>query len=323
MKKHLTPRNLTVTALALAPAYAAACDCGAPHTPSFAGHAQEPFFASVRTEYSAGDTVYAGSDRVSNGHGEYLRSRRIAMLAGYAFGNGLSLYVAPSHVKRDYRAVHEGEVETGSVTGYADLPFGLSYATCLLHGEKAQLHGTFSAAVTAPTGDTAPLKEAVEEFEESAAHAGHEHGAVHAHDLAPGTGAWGGMLAGTLAFEHGDFLAEAGAHYTWRPEGDYGYDFADIFGWNLAAGAFVYDGQQNSVAVLLTVSGDHAGDDRIRGRIAERTNHDLVYAGPAVRLLSVSGARLDAGVELPVYARTGAAHTVSSWRAQAGVSFTF
>lgn len=302
---------------------ASACECGVPHTINLPAETSPAgkVFASFRQEFIDANSAYQGESRIGNAAGEYIFTARSSALVGVGVTHEISLFIAPQYIARQYRSLHDGDIESGKVAGFGDMPFGVNYYDCIVHGEKTHLHLGLSAAATAPIGSTEKLREEVDHLSH-----GHSHGAsgaVHGHDLALGTGSWGAVFTGRLVLEHGEWIGEANAHYALRTEGDYGYEYADSLGWGLLGGARVYRGPLGNLSVLATVTGTHAGKDRIDGTVYENTGHDLIYAGPAVRFESVSGATLEARVELPVYARTGDAHLIASWRAQFGVSFGF
>ena len=304
---------------------ASACECGVPHAINLPGETAPAgtITASVRQEYLAANSRYDGVHRQENPAGEFIATSRTSLLVSVGVTHEFSIFVAPQFLSRQYRALHDGDIESGRTSGFGDMPFGVNYYDCLIHGEKAHLHLGLSAAASAPFGSTSKLREEVDHLTH---HHGHSHGptgAVHGHDLALGTGSWGGIFGGRLVFEYEDWILEANAHYVLRTKGDYGYKYADSIGWGLLGGARVARTEYGVASLLISVTGAHSGDDEIEGTVYEKAGHDLIYAGPAVRFESAYGVTVDARVELPVYVRTGDSHMIASWRGQIGVTVAF
>ncbi len=327
--KSSSPLLVTFSMLAYAARALACSSCigGGPMSPDLGpAHSHgEKFGVSLRHDYFAGDTLYSGAHRASNPNGEYLRQNNTSLGVSYDVNDAWSLFFGVRHSAKSYRREEEvGGLDTlvsRTESGITDPVLGAQYSGVIVQNETRYLAYSIFGGVTLPLGNTDLIGEEVNEL----AAGGHHHGAVHDHDLAMGSGEFGATVTATLDYAEGRFLARASANYTWRPEGDYGYDFADPYGWDLAAGMQLKPGGHaaTGVALLVGLTGEHAGNDRIDGRVEELTANHTVYAGPRLRVEYDSMWQANLQVELPVYAYAAEAGLASSWRARAGVSYRF
>lgn len=327
----MTKTRILGTSTLLFAARALACSScigGGPLSPDFGpAHSHgEKFGLSLRHDYFAGDTLYSGAHRVSNTEGEYLRQNNTTLGLAYDIDDAWSLFFGVRHSAKSYRREEDvGGVDTmvsRTESGFTDPVLGAQYTGVLVQNETRYLALTLFGGVTLPVGNTELIGEEVEELTSGG---GHHHGAVHDHDLAMGSGEYGATFMATLDYVEGRFLARASANYTWRPRGDYGYDFADNYGWDLAAGMQLKPGGHavTGVALLAGITGEHAGNDRIDGTVYEHTENHTVYAGPRLRIEHDSMWQANLQLELPVYGYAAEAGLVSSWRARAGVTYRF
>ncbi len=325
MKKQLLPAA-ALLAYGLADA-CTMCVTGGPMTPDAPGaHSHgEKLGLGLRHDYFAGDTLYAGSSRGANPEGEHLRQNNTSVSLSYDLSESWSLFAGIRHSAKSYRRTEEingvDTVVSATESGITDPVLGVQWSPAVFSDEHRYAGFSLFAGVTLPLGDTDRIGEEVAELKAG----GHAHGAVHDHDLAMGTGSFGGVFSAAFDYLHGPFVSRISANYTLRPEGDFGYDFADAYGWDIAAGARLMEGghDRTGVTLLAGVTGEHAGDDRIDGRVYEHTSNHAVYAGPRLRVEHDSWLQANLQLDLPVYAHAGEVALVSSWRLRAAVTLRF
>lgn len=317
---------LSTFGLVAVPSAALACSVcigGGPQTPDFGpAHSHgERFSLGVRQDYFSGDTLYRHDDRADNASGEYLRQNNTSLNLGYDFDDHWSAFFGLRHSAKTYRRNEDGGIAKRTESGVTDPVLGFSYTGRIISEKSRHLGFNLFAGASLPLGNTDLTGEEVAEHL-----AGEEHeSAVHDHDLAMGTGEFGAVFAATLDYIEDRFVSRATVSYTYRPEGDHTYDFGDPIVWDVAAGAQILHGGhgQMGVAVLLGVTGEHVGHDRIDGAVEEKTGLHTLYAGPRLRVDYDSSLQANFQIDMPFAVYAYSPTLISSWRARAGVTWRF
>lgn len=323
----LRPAALVITGLlfshAIRVSACSVCIGGGPQMPDIGpAHSHgERFSLGLRHDYFSGDTLYFHGDRAANTGGEYLRQNNTSINLGVDIDESWSLFAGFRHSAKSYGREEDGEFVRRTESGWTDPVLGVAYNLRLIASESRALTLSLFGGASLPMGSTDFTGEEVAEHL-----AGEEHeSAVHDHDLAMGTGEFGGVFSATLDYVEGRFLARATGSYTYRPEGDHTYDFGDPIVWDVSAGAQVMRGGHDAlgVAVLFGITGEHVGHDRIAGVVEEKTGLHTLYAGPRLRVDYDSSLQANFGLDMPFAVYAYSPSLVSSYRVRAGVTWRF
>lgn len=147
--------------------------------------------------------------------------------------------------------------------------------------------------------------------------------AIRGKDLALGSGSVDGILAANLYTRWHRFFVSGDARYTFRTEGAFDYQYADIFEWSGGPGLYVTDGPDATVAVQLICSGEVKGEDEFRGRERNDTALTAIYLGPSITAAWKNRFSAQIGAELPVYVDAAGLQMEPDFRIQASLAWQF
>ena len=186
--------------------------------------------------------------------------------------------------------------------------------------EEWSLVWSVLGGVKFPTGDTGRLREELNEEEPAP---GQVESAVHGHDLTLGSGSYDGFVGTDFYTRWRRLFFTAGTQYAIRTRGDFGYRYANDLSWAGGPGTYLVFGEEFTLGLQASISGESKGRDRFRGESAEDTAITAVYVGPRLSLSWKGRLSAEAGVSLPVDIQNSALQSVPDYRVQAGLVWRF
>lgn len=333
---------LLAATIALWPAASPACDLCAVYSATHAqGLSASGWSVSLASQFTHFATLRRDGERVPDEFGQRLDSSITQFVARYGFAGRFSAQLNVPLISRTFRRPDGMEIDQDRERGLGDVSVLGRFEILRRDTERLTVIWDVMGGVKLPTGSTTRLREETLEAPEEAAligalsltpghvtprHGDHEHGpasGVHGHDLTLGTGATDGILGTNLYLRHGRMFATGFAQYTLRQRGDYDYEFANDFTWELAPGAYLLLGHIHTVALQAALSGERKANDRFGATLADDTGITSVFLGP--RVSYTYGLNLSAGVgaDFPLRIENTALQLTPDYRLRANVTWTF
>lgn len=325
LKRH----SLMLSLFAFAAGPAAACDLCAIYTADFAeGASGGGFFAGVSEQYTAFTDVFEDGARIENAENQSLDSYFTQVALGYRSGGAWSVQVNLPYIDRNFRRVEGEVIERGSVSGIGDISVLGNYRILNRNSETGGFSWQILAGLEFGSGDSDRIAEELDEehHDEGAASAKHGEGAVsaiHGHDLALGNGATDIILGSSLRWHRQRWLGDAWFQHAIRARGDFDYDYANDTHWGVSAGRYLHLGHQNSVALLLDISGEVKGEDDLAGTVLDDTASRSVMLGPSLRANLGERAAFELGAAWRSSGGNSGVQMLPDYRLRASVNLRF
>ena len=310
-----------VTGVCCLAAESLGCDlCSVYNAPLAHGVIEQGFHLAISEQFTHYGTLQFESHKVPNEADQYLNSSVSQVVLGYHFTDRLGVQFNLPVVHRWFRRAEGGEVEKGTESGLGDTSLSANYVLFRRENEKWSLAGSLLGGVKFPTGDSARLKE---ELEEETPVPGEVESAVHGHDLALGSGSYDGIVGAELYLRWRRVFLTAETQYAIRSEGDFGYRYANDLTWSGGPGYYLVFGEDLTIALQANVSGESKGRDEFRGEKAEDTGVTAVFLGPRLSASWKGKVSAEINAALPVDIQNSALQSVVDWRLQAGLVWRF
>jgi hypothetical protein len=173
------------------------------------------------------------------------------------------------------------------------------------------------AGIKAPTGDSGSLKRAAS-TENSNGEV-----ALQGRGLSLGSGSVDIPAGGVGYFRSGRLVLFTTGLYTFRGEGAAGYRIANDLAWSAAPGWLFVLGEEETITLSLSLSGEHKGRDRLKGEAVSRTASNNIYLGPELFFAMSNRLSLQLSVDLPLSVDVGGAAVEPESRSRFSVSWSF
>ena len=295
-----------------------ACDFCAVYTATEA-HAGKGFYGGVAEQFTHFGTLQDTGQVVPNEARQYLDSVISQMFAGYNFNERLGVQLNLPVIYRAFKRPAGFATDRGSESGVGDVSLIGKYMACRHQTEDVTVLVNLLGGVKFPTGNTRRI---TEEFSEVEVPGAPESG-IHGHDLTLGSGSFDGLVGVNVYARHRRMFFGAGAQYSIRSEGNYGYQFANDLSWSGGPGALLVLRESGTVSLQFNVSGETKSTDSFQGAKAGDTGITTVYLGPEFTATwrdKISG---ELGVDVPVSIANTALQSVPDYRVHAAVTFRF
>lgn len=304
-------RNCLVTALLFAlltcvfPPRAFACDLCAIHNAiELRRGAPSTFHLGVAEQLTHFGDLQEEGRTVDNEAGERMTSSITQLSLGYTATERIGVQLTLPVIRRSFRRLKDGGIDTGTESGVGDASLVGSYLIYSQEDPSLTVFWRLMGGVKLPTGDSDRLGEEQEEAarEDEAtyndhgevrsfplAHAGHHHHeepqeAVHGHDLALGSGSIDTVWGSSLLLQTGKLFVTADLQYAVRTEGDFDYRYANDLIWSAGPGIFLVTHDEGTLALRAMFSGESKEKNVSRGNKEGDTALTSVFVGPGGRL---------------------------------------
>jgi hypothetical protein len=310
----------SITAVLLA-ARASACDSCGTELPLITLENRSGWHFGVSEQYTEFATLQADGHSISDPAHQYLHSSITQIYIGYDFGHALGVQFNVPIVSRSFRRVHDGVIESGTVSGISDVSLLAHWAPLRISRGDFSLTGRVVAGIEFPTGDNDSVLE-------EAAEGGEEGGeslpsGIHGHDIALGTGSVDGIFGTDIHAQWKRVFLEAGLQLYVRGSARHDYDLADYLGWHAGLGVVAFKNDDLNVALEARFAGDTKGEDSFRGVRATDTAHTDIFVGPKVIATWRDRVSVDAGFGFPIVQENSGIQSVPDIRFQAAVNIRF
>ncbi len=317
-----------------------ACDVCAIYTATEMRESRTGFRVGVAEQFSRFATLKDDGKEIPN-PGERMNSAITQLFLGYDFSSRFGLQLNLPIIARDFRRIENGRLANGNETGLGDMsligiarPF--SWVT-----EKSVLRFTLIGGLKFPTGDSDRLNEELEEGHDAVAdaHAGHDHepapanaehdagelgpSGIHGHDLALGSGSFDGIIGGSVFASWSRLYFESSIQYAIRTEGSIDYRYANDLTWSGGPGVFALLAHDHTLAFAAVVTGEHKGNDTLKGVSAADTGITAVYMGPGITFTWGTSLAADVEADFPILQDNTSVQLVPDYRLRGGVSWRF
>jgi hypothetical protein len=335
-------RLVSAAFLAAATIKVHACDLCGCYTPQLEARPQMEmadagWYVGIGEQFTHFGTLQFEGEKIDNPTGQYLNSWITQLVAGYSINDRFAVQLNLPIIYREFERPEGFAIDRGTESGVGDVALLLKSVLFRYRnggGREFQVEGKNPVAVDRepdfttsmvlltglkfPTGDTDRIKE---EFNEMEIPGAPESG-IHGHDLALGTGSFDGIFGLQSSLRFKNIFAEANVQFTWRGEGDFGYNFANDLSWNAGPGYYVVRNPETIVGLQFLVSGEHKDVDRFQGQVAADTGITSVFVGP--RIVAAHGRfSAEIAVDLPVAIDNTALQAVPDYRLRGAISFHF
>lgn len=302
-------------------AQSSACDlCSVYNAPLAHGVVEQGFHLAISEQFTHYGTLQFESREVPNELDQFLDSSVSQVVLGYHFTDRIGVQFNLPVIYRSFRRAEGGQVEKGTESGLGDASLSANYVLLRREKEKWSLVWSVLGGVKFPTGDSGRLREELEEEEPVP---GEVEGAVHGHDLALGSGSYDGLVGTDLYVRWRRAFFTVETQYAIRSRGDFGYHFANDLIWSGGPGCYLVFGEDLTIALQASVSGESKGRDEFRGEKAEDTGLTGVYLGPRLSASWKGKVSAEIGAALPVDIQNSALQSVLDWRLHAGLVWRF
>ena len=267
---------------------ASACDLCAIYTAELAeGASGTGMYAGISEQYTNFKDVFEDGHKIDNPAGQALDSWFTQLAVGYRHGPWAVQGTLP-YIHRKFTR-QEGEVlDQGSVNGIGDTSLVASYDLVRKSSEDGFIAWQVLGGIKFATGASGRIAEELEEGHHDGVTAnlakhGEPASAIHGHDLALGSGSTDFIFGSNLRWRQQRWLGDVGFQYGIRRRGDFDYRYANEVHWNVSTGRYLKLEHDKSVAVVLNLSGEQKGEDRLAGVRASDTSSRSILLGPALR----------------------------------------
>ncbi len=115
----------------------------------------------------------------------------------------------------------------------------------------------------------------------------------------------------------------ASAQYTIRTEGAADYRFANDLSWSVSPGWLFLLGEEESLAISTTLSGESKGGDHLDGEFLPKTAVNNLYLGPEFFYSLTNRVSILLGIDLPIAIDVGGAVVKPETRSRLAVTVSF
>ena len=296
----------------------AACDFCAVYTASEA-HAGKGLYGGVAEQFTHFGTMQDEGKVVQNIAGQYLDSVISQVFASYNFNQRLGVQLNVPVIYRSFKRPEGFAADRGNESGVGDVSLTGKFTAFRHQTEDVTVLVNLLGGIKFPTGNTRRITEEFHEVDVPGAPAS----GIHGHDLTLGSGSFDGLVGVNVYTRYLRMFFGAGAQYSIRSEGNYGYQFANDLSWSGGPGALLVLQENGTVALQFNVSGETKSTDTFQGARAGDTGITTVYLGPELTATwrdKVSG---ELGVDVPVSIANTALQSVPDYRLHAAVTFRF
>lgn len=303
---------------------ATACDLCSVYSPQKHREPRVGLYAGVFEQFTDFETLQDDGAEIFNGAGQFLESSITQLLAGWQVNPRLAVQFSAPVFNRSFRRAEGVEIEEGTESGLGDVAMLASVRVYERESDDVSAWINLLAGVKFPTGNSDRLAEEAAGHHHEEEHEDHSYvNGVHEHDLALGSGSFDGIVgASGLVRRHQLFLAGT-IQYAIRSEGDFNYQFANDLRWSAGPGVYVARDQNGSVGLMLTVSGETKGEDKINDQSLDDSAATFVYLGPELVVNWRDRLSVDFAIDLPVYRDNSAVQLVPDVRFRAAATWRF
>lgn len=291
-----------------------ACDFCAVYAASEAhGNSGKGFFAGFAEQYTYFDTFQSGGHDQPNPDAEHINSLISQAFIGYNINDRFGVQFNLPVIYREWSALPEGTRVHGSEVGLGD---ALLVGNARLYRKRTtdySLNWNAMAGVKFPTGNSHFLKP---ELDDIAA-------GIGGHDLTLGTGSYDGVVGTEISGRWKRVFATAGAQYSIRSEGSFGYQFANELSWSGGPGVFLVLKDNYTLSLQGLVTGEYKREDTIHGVATDDTAITSVFLGPQIDLTWGSKLSAEFGADLPVSIKSSGEQIVPTVRLHAAMTWRF
>ncbi len=295
-----------------------ACDFCAIYTATEA-HDGQGFYGGVAEQFTHFGTMQNEGQVVPNTAGQYLDSVISQVFAGYNLNECLGVQLNVPVIVRSFQRPAGFATDRGSESGVGDLSLIGKFTAYRHQSEEVTVLVNLLGGIKFPTGNTRRI---TEEFNEAEAPGAPERG-IHGHDLTLGSGSFDSLVGVNLHARYHRLFFGAGAQYSIRSEGNYGYQFANDLTWSGGPGALLVLRENFTLSLQANVSGETKSTDTFQGARAGDTGITSVYLGPQFTATWRDRFHAELGVDMPVSLANTALQAVPDYRIHAAVTFRF
>jgi hypothetical protein len=331
MKKFFCSAFLTVTIVNRI----FACDlCSVYSATQAHGEIGKGFFMGASEQFSHFGTLQFEGKAIPNSAHQGMDSSISQVFLGYNFHERFGVqFNLPTIYRSFQRLDHSGTLEKGSEFGFGDAALLGHFLAVNYETKQSTFRLHLLGGIKFPTGSTSRLAEELsshggghhdeDEGEEEADPTSGLAGGIHGHDLSLGSGSWDGIAGLSVFGRWQKFYLAAGAQYSIRTAGDFGYRYADDATWNGGPGAFILLNDKYTLALQLNVSGEAKGRDVFLGAKENDTGLKAVYLGPQISASWHENVSADLGVDIPVSLANTGLQSVPDYRLRASFTWRF
>lgn len=333
--------SLLLGVLGSLPEPARACDICAVYTAVELGRSRIGFRIGAAEQYTHFSTWKEGTKTVPN-PGERLDSSITQIFVGYNFKPWLGVQLNVPIIYRSYRRLEEGQLRSGSESGFGDLSLLAQVRAFDAVGERGLMRATVYGGLKLPSGDPDRLREEREEEHDHEPthddlfppglgrraslgrplHTGSPSG-IHGHDLALGSGSVDGIVGAEIYANYDRFFWTVAAQYAIRTEGAFDYQYANDLTWVTGPGFYPYLADDMTFGAQAVLTGETKGNDTFEGAKLDDTAITSLYLGPALRFSWTTRLAAELMADLPVLQNVSALQIVPDYRIRAGLVWRF
>ena len=304
---------LTVSNMALA------CDLCAIYRSDEAKESNPGFNVGVFEQFTHFGTLQKSGREIPNTADQYMDSSITQFFAGYQFER-FGVQANIPYIYRSFRRTGPEGIDKDAEAGLGDATLMGNYRAYERLTPDTIFIWTLLGGVKFPTGSADRLKE---EKNESEPAPGFPESGIHGHDLALGSGSYDGIVGTTAVFHWQRFFTAAGAQYTVRTRGAYGYRYANDLSWNIKPGYFLYVSHESTLGLQFAVTGETKGKDTFKGEKAVDTAITSVFLGPEFSYTWKEKLSADLGAEYPVILHNTSLQAVPDYKLRAAINWRF
>ena len=149
-------------------------------------------------------------------------------------------------------------------------------------------------------------------------------GGIQGRGLTLGSGSVDFFFGTKLFYRINRFFVFGSAQYALRTEGDFDYQFADDWVWNIGPAYYLMlDQHSYSLALRGAVSGEDKGNDSRSGELVSNTKISNVFAGPELLFTAWGKYTIELGVDMPISTARAEALEEPSYRVRTALGIRF
>jgi hypothetical protein len=321
-----------------------ACDVCAIYTATEVSEGRRGFRLGVGEQFTRYLTERVNGEEIPS-FGEFLNSSITQFVLGYQWNERFGIQLNIPFIARTFRRLEDGRLERGDSIGAGDL----SLIGNLLAFDRVTDRSVFLFSLLGglklPSGNPDFLAEELGDSPAALAGqparrgiAGHstpgddprgddgaprQHGGVHGHDLALGSGSVDGVVGGSIYWSYDRFFVTAALQYAVRREGAFEYRFANDLTWVGGPGWYPLLTHDYTLGIQAVFSGETKGKDTQAGETLDDTGITALYLGPGMRFSWGTQLSAELTADLPVVQHNTALQIVPNYRVRGGIVWRF